>query len=147
MFQGVSWTPEQLCEGPVTTSPKPITRSDAVQPSDDSSHVPVSDMASALFSYFQHSGNVVVINALLGEHMTALVRPILQFPAFSILIDSIRFILLRSGRNWLASGKTDPTNSRGSVHDGMVTPVRSRIPSLERNLGRVQTGQSSQTPD
>jgi hypothetical protein len=76
MFQGVSLTPEQICEGPITTAPTPITRSNTVQSSEGSSHVPISEMASALFSYFQHSGNDIIINALLGEHMTALVRSI-----------------------------------------------------------------------
>jgi hypothetical protein len=86
MLQGVSLTPEQLCEGPITTASTPITRSNTVQSSEDSSHVPISEMASGLFSYFQHSGNDIVINALLGEHMTALVRFKLRRIVFSILI-------------------------------------------------------------
>jgi hypothetical protein len=146
MFQGVSLTPEQLCEGPITTAPTPITRSNTVQSSEDSSHVPISEIASALFSYFQHSGNDIVINALLGEHMTALVRLIRRYAAFSMLINSIRLILLRSGRNWLTNGKTGLTSSLGSAHDGTVTPVLFRTPFRVRNLRRVQMGQSSQTP-
>ena len=146
MFQGESLTPEQLREGPITTAQTPITRSSTVQSSDDSLHVPVSEMASALFSYFQHSGNDIVINALLGEHMTALVRSLIQDSAFCMLINSIRLIPLRSGRNWLANGKRGPTSSLDSAHDGMVTPMPFRTPSLVRNSGRVQMGQSSQTP-
>jgi hypothetical protein len=143
MFQGVSLTPEQLCEGPITTAP---TRSSTVQSSDESSHVPISEMASALFSYFQHSGNDIIINALLGEHMGALVRFISHLTAFSILISSIRLILLRSGRSWLANGKTGPTSSLALAHDGMVTPASFRIPSPGRDLAREKMRQPPQTP-
>jgi hypothetical protein len=139
MFQGVSLTPEQLSKGPVTDAsisvdPAPIptstphSQSDVAGLSEQSTRVSVSDMASAFTRFYKHDGDQITINALLGEHMQALVG--LDSPHnVEELTSSIRHTPLRSGRRWLASGNKDPASSLNSVHAGMVIlpPLRTRL--------------------
>lgn len=70
-FQGASLTIGELREGSIANITTPGR--DAIELPDDTRNLPVSDMAAGLYSYYKHSGNNIVINASLGEHMEALV--------------------------------------------------------------------------
>ena len=70
-FHGAILSPEELQEGPITKIPTP--RRNTVQLPERSVGLPKSEMATAFCNYFGHAGDRIVINALLGEHMEALV--------------------------------------------------------------------------